>query len=112
MHHQAIEAWIEAARIMGFTFVSPFQLVDSTPEVRFDGFLPQFGSPKGMVVTITSDLKASFAEEQKAATQAGLFYSILNEAVYQIYDRSVFLEALRDWGWHSIESKIPDLIET
>ena len=112
MHQQAIEAWIEAARIMGFTFVSPYRLAGSVQEFYFDGFLPQFGSPKGMVITITSDFKVSRAEEQRAANQCGLFYSIVNEEVYQIYDRNVFLEALRDWGWHSTESKIPDLIGT
>jgi hypothetical protein len=88
-------AWQEAARDLQIAFISPYTFVHDGIVHEVTGLLPEFGCPKGTLITSPSD-----PEEARDATwQSDYHTSILNPYHYSRYDRDRFVETLRDWGW-------------
>ena len=44
--------WRQAAQDLGFEFIAPFTLSDGDQTLSYLGLVPQFGSPKGMLVIV------------------------------------------------------------
>jgi hypothetical protein len=91
-------AWQEAATNLGIAVVAPFEVAG----VSFAAYLPDFGGPRGMVITGLP----STEEEAVTASDAGLYLSRVSD-VYAEFDRSQFQAALDDWGWYGPAEKRP-----
>jgi hypothetical protein len=88
-------AWLEAGRDLGIEVVSPFLLQSPEGrELQYVALLPQFGSCKGMLLIETLDW-----DRANIATSKEYGYSCLTLHTYGVYERSVFVNALFDWGW-------------
>ncbi|MGC4068434.1 MAG: hypothetical protein QM784_28065 [Polyangiaceae bacterium] len=87
-------AWIEAAAELGIRVQAPYQhyFPDGTVLVA-EAFVPDFGSPAGMLVIALED-----AARVAALSGSGLAYSALGQS-YDAYDSTLFRETLDDWGW-------------
>lgn len=88
-----VDAWVAAGRDLDVNVVPRFDLGDLG---TFAALVEGFGSPRG---TVVSWLGA--AHRVGDAGEHGYFVSVLNPEAYAEYDRSLFLETLIDWGWHS-----------
>jgi hypothetical protein len=88
------ENWQQAAADLGFKFVAPFFLQSSNGHFQYFGHLPEFGSPKGLVIIVGHEEALC-----QAAREEGLIYSCLIDGVGS-YDRETFIATLNDWGWH------------
>jgi len=86
-----IAAWKLASVDLGFRFVAPFVTVDRAGnKLVFDGYLPDFGGPEGMVIV-------SFARRIKfGAIERPM--SVLGKQSRK-YIRKHTIEELRGWGW-------------
>lgn len=100
LDHRTIAQWRVAAHDLGFTFVAPFTLEHAGESLECLGWLPQFGSERGMLI-ITSRGEAQSRRIQAAAL-LGYGYSCF-DASDEPYDRDVAIEVLTDWGWSSAE---------
>ena len=102
-----LEKWSEAARDLGLEIVAPFSIVlgnDSRIDARL--LLKRFGARNGMVIVTNFPTVEPFIEEILAA---GYGFSTLSEpSVSDHYDRDVFIEMLRDWGWSGAEDLRPE----
>jgi hypothetical protein len=101
---RTVEQWRLAARDLVFTFVSPFTLDHAGETLEYLGWLPQFGSDRGMLI-ITSPFEAQ-GRLIRAADSRGYGYSCMS-ASGEPYDRDVMIEVLTDWGWASSEPAPP-----
>lgn len=93
-----VRAWRQAAADLGIVVLSPFTLTADSDggAVECVALVEQFGSPNGTVVMGRHDS----AEQARVAAKAqGRFFSLIDEASYSLYDRSLFIETLDDWGW-------------
>lgn len=97
-------AWQAAADDLDIRFISPFQLRHPDGHVvECTGLLPDFGGPKGTVITSREDPDEVF----ELADCFGHFTSGLNPRYYEIYHRARFIETLCDWGWSGEGSPPP-----
>ena len=94
--------WQDAATDLAFKFVSPFTLEDRGETLSYLGWLPQFGSKRGMLIVTTEDSslrnRQLFVADAQGYAVSGMF------AGFSPYDRAVTIEVLTDWGWASSES--------
>jgi hypothetical protein len=90
------DAWKIAGQEFGIDVVAPYFLRCGASSVRFEAFLPSFGSQNGMVVGLTTN---DSSEAHKCAEEAGLFCSYVNPEVYREFKKKEFWEALKDWGY-------------
>jgi hypothetical protein len=104
----AVQAWRDAARELGIEVVAPFTLrVESRLHVCI-AWVPQFGGKQGTLVLGTTP--PGFTTDQLLiadAEKAGYRWSAVNITIYQRYNRELFMEALKDWGFAGNESKRP-----
>ena len=101
LEQRTVDRWRQAAKDLGFRFVTPFMLEDAGETLTYLGWLPQFSSPYGMVI-ITAE---SLDEQQRlmdAAKARGFHYSCISPSA-DSYDREVTIEVLNNWGWASSE---------
>ncbi|HFQ4994762.1 TPA: hypothetical protein ACGUUK_004551 [Vibrio vulnificus] len=99
------QAWLDTSKDLSIEFVSPFKFMGSDgKEHEVTGLLPQFGSKYGTLIVSRKDDDESVFESTKLV---GYYNSGLNPIYYDKYDRSRFIETLKDWGWVSEKSK-PD----
>ena len=95
------ERWREAAADLGFKFISPFTLEDRGETLFYLGWLPQFGSKRGMLIVTTEDStlrnRQLYAADARGYAVSGMF------AGMDPYDRDGTIEVLTDWTWASSE---------
>lgn len=94
--------WRQAAQDLGFEFIAPFTLPDGGQTLAYLGLVPQFGSPKGMLVIV--GLHAD--RHTRIAQQHGYGYSCFPEHS-EPYDREGFIDVLNDWGWSGSPDTAP-----
>ncbi len=99
---QMTAVWRQAAQDLGFEFIAPFTLSDGDRTLGYLGLVPQFGSPKGMVVIVG----LHYDDHVRIAEQHGYGYSCLSESS-EPYDRESFIDVLNDWGWSDSEGTAP-----
>lgn len=108
--NRASSAWEEACRKLGIKIVAPFTLKVGTQSVDCLAFLPDFGSPNGMVIgAILGPKFETDACLTELAKRKGLFYSFINPSPFAntSVEEAVFKEALIDWGFFGPEKKRP-----
>lgn len=105
---QTVNAWTVASKLLGIRIVVPFTLSNENEFVECIAFLPDFGSPRGMVLGLTTppEFKTD-AVLIKCAKKRKLFYSFINPAIYSTYDEKRFKEVLTDWGFFGPIEKRP-----
>ena len=95
--------WRQAAHDLGFKLIAPFTLADEERTLSYPGLIPQFGSPKGMLVIVG----LHYDDHVRVAQQQGYGYSCFSEDS-QPYDRDAFPPAMqvprRTLRWLSLGS--------
>jgi hypothetical protein len=104
-------AWRIAAKELGFEFVAPFEIEDGCERVQFHGYVRDFGGSKGAVFLVCESFREEVGRPLSLATKKGYFHSQISADVYRAFDREVFLEVLRDWGWFGAKADRPSWIE-
>ena len=102
--------WEEAAEDLGFHVRFAFELdLGAGVRMHIPVHLRGFGGPKGMLIIRDAEYGKSIKDEWlEEAVQAGYGFSVMSEPVAgEEYDRDVFIEVLRDWGWYGPESDKP-----
>jgi hypothetical protein len=61
----------------------------------------------GTVFFATSTFKEDFHDASRFAASQGYYFSVINAALYSTFKRTCFVEALKDWGWRSIDREPP-----
>lgn len=98
MHSQILNAWSEASQSLGIRFVA--SLHELTGKRGFIGFLPEFGSSKGMLLgAIYPPKYDKDPSVEDVAAQKGMFCSCLHAPDYIAYEAAIFKKALREWGY-------------
>lgn len=88
-----VDAWVTAGRELGIEVVPRFELGGTG---TFAALVKGFGSERGTAISwLGTNHRLGEAGEQ------GYFVSVLNSEVYAVYQRTLFVETLIDWGWHS-----------
>lgn len=97
MSNPAAQAWIEASRDLGIRYVHPFTFTtkDKRSVTTTGGWLPDFGSPHGTLLSTRFDPAEISALEE----QTGYQLSGLNPLHYEPYRREVYIKTLNEWGW-------------
>ena len=85
------EQWREVCRALGITFVAPFSI---EPGLEFACLLPEFGSPKGMLIDASRNAVAF-----KTAIERGYGCSSMLPETRLAVQPHNYVECLRDWGW-------------
>jgi hypothetical protein len=100
---EQLRQWKIAAEELGFKIEAPFIL--ETPKGTFQYFarLPEFGSEKGMLISVGKHDRESSA----VAIECGYGISNLSEHD-EPYDREVFVDMLSDWSWTGPATEAPD----
>jgi len=89
-------SWKDAASDLGIEFISPFKFIGTdNKEYEITGLLPQFGSINGALIT--------YRKDDEEASLEGYHSSALNPVYYDRYNRKLFIETLKDWGWYANE---------
>jgi hypothetical protein len=101
MPTQMRRVWQHASEDLNFRFVSPFVLRDGDSERECFGFLPDFGSTRGLVV-LTDHASTLW----QLAQAQGVGFSCLTSSDAP-YDRDSFIDMLNDWGWHGPSGQAP-----
>jgi hypothetical protein len=72
----------------------------TTAELECVAHLPDFGSPKGLIVFTPAQQAGGAAS---SAEKDGYAFSTL-PSEYARYDRALYIDALEDWGWFGASS--------
>lgn len=95
-----IEAWRQASMDLEIRLVAPFDLIGYEDRVgQAVAYLPDFGGPRGMIVTGLDGPTSGSSGE-------GYYWSRLGDS-YSGYDRQLFIDTLNDWGWFGDERLKP-----
>ncbi|MEO6001759.1 MAG: hypothetical protein ABIZ04_04120 [Opitutus sp.] len=105
---QVQNAWRVAAKELNFDFVAPFAIEDAGDRVSFHGFVRDFGGPHGTVFLACETFGEDFGRALELAKEKGYFCSRISAEVYGSFDREIFLEVLRDWGWFGHDANRPE----
>lgn len=100
-------AWKEAAQDLGIEFEAPFVFKDRRGRKHLcSGIIPNFGSKLGvLVISGTQDLHPEVTWD--AANSVDKYRLSAMSPHYETYDRQLFIDALRNWGWHGPKGKRP-----
>jgi hypothetical protein len=102
-------AWQVAAGDLGLAISSPYVLQSPSSEYAFIALVENFGCERGTLICLPhqwDDL--GFADR---AEDAGFYCSGLYPESYAHYDRDLFIETLRDWGWFGDADARPEWYE-
>jgi hypothetical protein len=108
---QTIEALITASRKLGIKVAAPYTLRHAGKSTQCLAFLPDFGSPNGMVVGAT--MPPEFQTDTtliECARAKGMSFSFLNLERYNNFDEQRYKEALLDWGFFGPPGERPQWI--
>jgi|SRR5690606_22244507 len=99
LKEKARNSWIKASEELKFKIVTPFNTLIEDKETSLFAYLPQYGSPKGMIVELTEEPEfLTNSEVIKWAKQNEHFYSFINIDSYLNFDKDFFAGTLDDWG--------------
>jgi hypothetical protein len=102
MNTKISTAWQIAREELGVRVVAPYEARTRSGEVVVcEAYLPDFGSPTGAIVlgyNGTGVLRTQFD---------GLWCSVAYEP-YEVFDRTLFVETLNDWGWFGPSDNKPN----
>lgn len=91
--------WLRASKDLGFEIKTPHSIKVNDVEMQIFAFLPQLGSPNGMLLGLTSPPEFKTDPELvKLAEKLGMFYSFVNVESVLNYDEKFFEDAIRDWS--------------
>jgi hypothetical protein len=95
-HEQAIcEAWRKASKDLDIAFTSPFSVITSAGRIDFLGLVHDFGRKTGTLICLYGHVPRHY----KQVDMNNFLISALANC-YDHYDRSLFIETLKDWQWH------------
>lgn len=100
-------AWRTAAREIGIQFTCPYSLSEGSESVQYHGLVPGFGSSKGTLFWASSTFEEDVSSAGRIAASQGYCFSVISADRYGAFERKGFIEALRDWGWCSMELTPP-----
>jgi hypothetical protein len=91
------QQWRDVSAALGIEFVAPVIVDAHTGErIEFACLLPQFGTPRGMLI----DVVAGYIEAaREAASIAGFRLSTMAPETRLEVRPADFIECLVDWGW-------------
>jgi hypothetical protein len=106
MRDRLLDEWSEAARDLDLDVQSPFAAaLPSGTQIRGRLLLRNFGAENGMIVVTDYSSISPFVAE---IVRAGYGFCTLSEpSEHECYDREVYVEMLRDWGWVGAEEARP-----
>lgn len=105
MNRAIADAWLTAAVDLGIAVTAPARLTVGDQVEDFDALIEDFGSQAGTAVVALGSATPARAE---MARTVGVFLSELSGGAYEEYDRTLFIDTLRDWGWFGEPSLAPD----
>ena len=103
--NQMAQAWLDAAKDLGIRVQHPFMFTTKqgvTATCR-GVFLPDFGGPKGALLTCRFDSDKTL----DLTDDTDYFMSWLNPHNYEPYRREKYIDTLNDWGWFGDPAKVP-----
>jgi len=92
------EQWRRVSQALGIAFVAPFSI---EPGLEFACLLPEFGSPKGMLIDARHN-EIAF----KIAIERGYGCSSMLPEAQLVVQPDDYVGCLQDWGW-SIANRPP-----
>lgn len=104
---RAAEVWREAGDKLRFKVTAPFRLESDGQSAWCIAFLPDFGSPKGVVVAPM--MPPAFDIDpliEKLAKKHGYFCSFMSAVGWE-YDEAAIKDALVDWGFFGPKDQCP-----
>lgn len=101
--------WEIAAKDLDIKIIAPFTTtLRSGSELNALLLIENFGGENGIVISNSFD---SFEHLIDEISLNGYAFSILSEPYNnEIYDREVFIELLKDWGWSGSKEKTPNWV--
>jgi hypothetical protein len=106
LEEQVADAWRAASAALDLRFEAPFTLKTRAGQYSCIGWLADFGSPKGTILLL--DIGSMYGSDAwRSAENEGYFVSALNGDMYRKYERSLFVETLRDWGYFGDPGRQP-----
>lgn len=106
MTDRLLDEWYEAARDLDLDIQVPFAVsLPSGTQIQGRLLVKHFGSENGMIVVTENSSVFPFVAE---IVEAGYGFCALSEpSEHECYDREVYVEMLRDWGWVGAEEARP-----
>lgn len=108
---ELIAAWVLASERLAIRVVAPFDFKVGATLYKCIAYLPDFGSPKGMLVQAT--FPPNFATDEALASNArkvGYYITFVNANSYSTFDLQEFQDALKDWGFYGSPAICPEWI--
>ncbi|KRC65109.1 hypothetical protein ASE12_10250 [Aeromicrobium sp. Root236] len=99
------DAWRTAGVELGIHVTAPARVQLGSAVGEFDAFVADFGSGAGTLVASSHRVLDSATRE--AAKRSGFFVSQVDPESYAVFDRSLFVDTLNDWGWFGTDER-PD----
>ncbi len=91
--------WIRASNELQFQIISPYILEDGARQYEIFAYLPQYGSPNGILICRWGIQTSMFEDPVYAwAMKNHYFYSQINLDLFQNYNLNMIHDALDDWG--------------
>jgi hypothetical protein len=106
---QGIEAWRRAAEELGIEVIAPFTFTVDSRTHECTAWVGQFGNARGTLVVVVEP--PSFALDRQLIADAereGYKWSALSTALYNRFDRALFIETLSDWQYVGPAALRPD----
>lgn len=80
--------------------------------MEFSAYLPEFGSPRGLLIDVVTEPDYTPSEAHKrAAAEAGIPVSFVNPVSWSS-DSGEFVAALRDWGYFGNPEDLPGTLRS
>ena len=92
----ARKAWLQASEILNFKIVTPYFLNLNGKEKEVFAFLPEYGSPSGMIIGRYSQHEDKFIRNW--TMKQGCYSSFINLESHLVYNEDIFKDVLEDWG--------------
>lgn len=97
------ENWKEASLYYNFKIYTPFKFCYQNQILEAFAYLPEYGSPNGMIVELTFHPDFIISQEIVSWCRNNeVFYSFINANSYSDLDLKLFSETLVDWGRYPI----------
>lgn len=92
--------WLVVSRKLGIRVEAPYTMMADGESAQCVAFLPDFGSPNGMVIgAMLSPASATDWSLEELAKRKGMFCSFLSVLGYAECDETKYREVLEDWGY-------------
>jgi len=104
----AAQVWRDAGDKLGFKVTAPFKLESGGQTACCIAFLPDFGSPQGVVIAPT--MPPAFDTDPLIKQLVGIkgcFCSFMSAVGWDEYDEAAIKDALIDWGFFGSENERP-----